>query len=287
MIPITSGAPTLQDVPKTWVVNPTKEEVAFEAKSVQVKLDDQGHVVAVFSEYNKVDKDMDVTLPGAFTDSAEVVLGAYNHASAMGNALPVGRGAIRVRGNMVTFDGKFFDTDSAKEHYATVKAVGDLQQWSYTYAVEKASFGEFEGQQVRFLEKLRVLEVSPVIEGSGNSTGTLIIKSRKDLPTLKEHGEHILTMFRQYIVRAKSALSERVKTSEEGQALESLLPQLRQEFDSLNEAVEKRSVEEVPIEGTDEDSVLGVVFSSMVQYDQTRSRLMRLGIANLPVLEEE
>jgi hypothetical protein len=55
-----------------------------------------------------------------------------------------------------------------------------LQEWSYSFDILDASFGEFEGKQVRFLRKLKVHEVSPVMLGAGIGTHTRAIKSDGD-----------------------------------------------------------------------------------------------------------
>ena len=60
----------------------------------EVKDADKGQVAAVFSTFDVVDLDGDVTKSGAFEDGAEVVISAYGHQSWQG-MLPVGKGTIR------------------------------------------------------------------------------------------------------------------------------------------------------------------------------------------------
>src|SRR5690606_30998985 len=55
--------------------------------------------------------------------------------------------------------------------------LGDLGQWSYGFDIVKHSFGEFEGRQVRFLERVKVHEVSPVLVGAGVGVRTLVAKA--------------------------------------------------------------------------------------------------------------
>ena len=55
--------------------------------------------------------------------------------------------------------------------------MGDLQEWSYGFDIVKAKSGQFEERDVRFLEKLLVHEVSPVLLGAGIGTRTLSAKS--------------------------------------------------------------------------------------------------------------
>ena len=48
---------------------------------VEIKSPDEGQVSAVFSTFNVLDWDNDVTLPEAFEDGAEVVISGYQHTS--------------------------------------------------------------------------------------------------------------------------------------------------------------------------------------------------------------
>jgi len=146
---------------------------------VEVKNEERGEVVAVFSTLDVIDHDGDVTLPGAFEDGAQTRMSGYNHSS-WGAVLPVGRGTIREVGKEAVLEGRFFmESENAREHFTVVKGMGELQEWSYGYDVVKASEGEREDRRVRFLEKLKVHEVSPVILGAGIATRTLSAKGRE------------------------------------------------------------------------------------------------------------
>lgn len=151
----------------------------MDTKSFQVEIKDaaKGEVEALFSTYNVIDKDGDVTLPGAFTDGAPTKISAYGHTSWSG-ILPVGKGTIHDTGNGAVLKGQFFlDTTAGKDTFTTVKELGHLQEWSYGYDVLEYSYGEFEGKQVRFLKSLKVHEVSPVLIGAGVGTMTMSAKS--------------------------------------------------------------------------------------------------------------
>jgi hypothetical protein len=63
-------------------------------QQVEIKNADRGEFSAVFSTFNVVDSDGDVTHPGAFEDGAEALVSSYGHQSWAG-ALPVGKGRIR------------------------------------------------------------------------------------------------------------------------------------------------------------------------------------------------
>lgn len=139
---------------------------------------DKGLVTAVFSTFNVKDHDGDVTLPGAFADGAEVRISAYNHESWKG-ALPVGKATIHQDDEKAWFDGQFFlDTQAGEETFKVIKGLGDLQEYSYGFDVLEGEPGVFDGENVQFLKRLKVHEVSPVLLGAGIGTRTLAVKGR-------------------------------------------------------------------------------------------------------------
>ena len=139
-------------------------------------LEKEGEFEAEFATLNVIDKQDDVTLPGAIEEGAPVKISAYNHTSWDG-ALPVGRGTIHEIDNKLVVRGRFFlDTFWGNETYKTVKNLADMQEWSYGYDVIDSMPGEFEGKPVRFLKKLKIYEVSPVILGAGVDTRVVDIK---------------------------------------------------------------------------------------------------------------
>ena len=146
---------------------------------------DKGEVTALFSRFAVKDFDDDWTLPEAFEDGAAVKISAWNHESWFAE-LPVGRGKIRVTSEGATLEGKFFlSTMRGKEHFEVVKALGELQEWSYGYKVLETGELTEEMERLgvrRVLKKLRVTEVSPVIQGAGVETRTLSVKRLDALP---------------------------------------------------------------------------------------------------------
>lgn len=145
---------------------------------LEFKAGEMGEFVARFATLNVVDHDRDVTETGAFPDGQETLIEAWNHNYGQ---LPVGKATIREEDDVARVEGAFFlDTQGGLEHYKTVKNLGELQEWSYTFRILEAGFGEFEGQQVRFLKKLDVISVAPVDRGAGINTGTLAVKDGRD-----------------------------------------------------------------------------------------------------------
>ncbi|MFJ4828402.1 HK97 family phage prohead protease [Streptomyces sp. NPDC088747] len=147
---------------------------------LEIKDADKGIVTAVFSTMNVRDLDGDYTREGAFTDGAKVAISAYGHKSWDG-ALPVGKGVVRVKGKKAVLEGQFFmNTQHGKDTFETVKALAEegLGEWSYGFDIEEHSYGKEGDQRVRYLDRLTVHEVSPVLRGAGVNTRTLSTKGR-------------------------------------------------------------------------------------------------------------
>lgn len=149
---------------------------------VEIKSESKGEITAVFSTLGVVDKDGDITVKGAMGNGLPVRLSAYNHKSWEG-ALPVGKGVIREVGNEVVFEGQFFmSTTHGRDTFETVKAMGELQEFSYGFDVVEAEEPNFEQKSAgarRILKSLAVHEVSPVLLGAGVGTRTVGVKGEK------------------------------------------------------------------------------------------------------------
>lgn len=134
----------------------------------------RGEFTAVFSTFNVIDHHGDVTVPGAFKEQA-VVVEPWNH----GWTLPAGKGILKSDDEKAWVEGEFFmETEVGREHYETVKGLGEMGEWSYTFDIEEAGHGNFEGQQVQFLRKLDVVGVGPVTRGAGIDTRTVTVKKK-------------------------------------------------------------------------------------------------------------
>lgn len=160
--------------------------------SVKVVDESKGEVQAVFSTLDVIDKDGDVTQPGAFGEQ-KVRISAYNHQS-WGGELPIGKGTIQEKGAEAILEGKFFmDMQKAHDTFVAIKELDDLMEWSYGFDILEKSEGKWPegtdgGQDVRFLKKVKVHEVSPVILGAGVDTRTLSAKESKGAIQYSETG---------------------------------------------------------------------------------------------------
>lgn len=174
----------------------------------EVKDADEGVVEAVFSTFDVVDSDGDITRKGAFDDGAPVLISAYGHTSWQG-ALPVGKGTIHERGDHAVMSGQFWlDTTQGKDTFAAVKRAEDLQEWSYSLHDVKWSMEEVDGRKVRILEKIRVKEVSPVLMGAGVNTRTLDVKSGM---RFTEHADAVLADVDELVARAQEVMALRAE----------------------------------------------------------------------------
>ena len=186
-------------------LNSNTEHKSF--KGIELKKEQPGSFLARIATLNVIDKDGDVTLPGAFPVGKTILVSAYMHGSWMG-ALPVGKGIIQEVGNEVRFEGEFnLNTEGGKAHYETIKFSPDLQEWSYGFiATDKEEDIEFEGNHVRrILKKVDVFEVSPVLRGAGMNTATLAIKSENNRgQTLADQTEMALTAVDGVVARVKA-----------------------------------------------------------------------------------
>lgn len=176
---------------------------------MEIKSPDTGEVQAVFSTFDVIDADKDVTRPGAFVDGSPVRISAYGHGS-WKDALPVGRGVIRTTPNEAILEGRFFlDTTPGRDTFTTIKEMGDLQEWSYSVDPVKVSFGEFAGEQVRFLEQIRVDEVSPVLLGAGVGTRTLSVKNHPE--KYLDHAAAVIAEVGGFLERTEDVIKSRTE----------------------------------------------------------------------------
>lgn len=148
-------------------------------RGVEIKDSNLGLIQAVFSTFDVVDRDGDVTRKSAFRNGAPVRISAYNHASWEG-ALPVGKGTIRVTDSEAILDGEFFmNTTAGRDTFEVVKQMGELQEFSYGFHITDSEPGEVDGKSVRVIKGVETAEVSPVLLGAGIGTRTLAVKGQK------------------------------------------------------------------------------------------------------------
>lgn len=147
-------------------------------------MDDEGRGVARIATLSAVDHDGDTYAKGAFGgESGEQyaqILAAHNWGT-----VPLGKARVFERGDEALAELHLnLDTAAGKEWHAALKfdleslegGSAPIQEWSYGFRVLDAGFEERDGEKVRVLKRLKVFEVSPVVQGAGINTGTLVMK---------------------------------------------------------------------------------------------------------------
>jgi len=189
----------------------------LEQKSLRLELkagdDAEGSFSATFATLGVVDHHGDVTLPGAFETRKEVLVGAYMHDIF---SLPVGKGVIRADEERAWIEGAFWlETGPGGDTYRTVKNAGGLMEWSYVFQVLEADHGPFDTGKgtvdVRFLKKLDVWSVDPVLKGAGVGTRTDSIKGLSRGLTFTDHADGIAGEAEAFLARVKERLAVRTK----------------------------------------------------------------------------
>lgn len=204
-----------------------------EFKQVQVKTDDQGQVSAVIATFGVIDRDEDIVEPTAFKTGQEVAI-VWSHDWSN----PIGKGTIQTSATEAIFSGQFFmDTQAGQEAYKTVKAMGDLQEWSWGFRTLKSNWEQREDQMIRHLVECEVFEVSPVLKGAGIGTRTLAIKSNLSM-SLSDQIQATREMADSLGARVRELKELRSKEGRELSAerkseLEQLTTELRQVTDLL------------------------------------------------------
>jgi HK97 family phage prohead protease len=157
------------------------ENLSFKNAPIELKEDgDKRYIEAVFSLFDTIDSDNDVTKSNALRSgyTGNKVPLVWNHDWSK----VIGRGIIETDNQKAVFKGYFLNTEAGKEAYNTVKEMQDMQQFSYGFQVMKSSKGthiDSKGEEVpvRVLEDVKVWEVSPVLVGAQQNSFVQALKS--------------------------------------------------------------------------------------------------------------
>jgi|TARA_B100001250_G_scaffold252670_1_gene217285 HK97 family phage prohead protease len=226
----------------------------------------EGKVEAVFSVFNEIDSDNDVVLPNSiksgYGDRGVAMVWAHDWKDV------IGRGEIVSDENKATFKGQFImDTERGRDAFNTVKAMGDLQQWSFGYEVLDSENGTFTKDgtdiDVRYLKDVQVWEVSPVLVGANQNTETVSVKEQniEDENTgtrFNEDVDELLTKLSAVLKRAKALTALRLskeKTLSEGSTavlseLQDSIQEVYQDIDTLLDVAGADDEEKAEIDDT-------------------------------------
>ena len=157
------------------------ENLSYKNAPIELKEDgDTRYIEAVFSLFDTIDSDNDVTKANALRSgyTGNKVPLVWNHDWSK----VIGRGIIETDNQKAVFKGYFLPTEAGKEAYETVKAMQDMQQFSYGFQVMKSEKGthiDSKGEEVpvRVLQDVKVWEVSPVLVGAQQNSFVQALKS--------------------------------------------------------------------------------------------------------------
>ncbi len=211
-------------------------------KAFQLKaMGDDGSGTAVIATLGVIDLDGDVTEAGAF-GSGQVAkfLPAHDWMSP-----PLGVATIKEVGTEVRADFQLnLAMPKAQEWHEALKfslSKGVRQEFSYGFKIRDSGFGEFQGQQVRFLKDLEVLEISPVVQGAGIGTELLSVKDHKSLPfadQIKAVVESVEAVTARAVdIRAKRQADGRDISPDRVKELEAMLRAIGKAAEALDAAV--------------------------------------------------
>lgn len=249
----------------------------MERKQLEIKsVDKSGDVAAVIATLNIKDKDGDVTLPGFFGVQYPSIVGSHDWQDIM-----LGKGKLSEDRDKAVFEGKFNldDPDAAKLHS---KLLFDMNnppaqiEWSYNLRLKKGARIPFtddekfgDGQWLGPVDGeagVKVNEVSPVLIGAGEATGTVSVKADGNNPSLTDMIKTSNTMLGRI---ASDITSLDAKLRNEGHELtdekRAVLAELVEELHKTLAAVSP-----VLIETTVDDGVMEAVLQAQRTFDRIR-----------------
>lgn len=171
-------------------------------KHAEIKdLTESGEVEAVVATLGVVDKDGDVTEQGFFGEQTTKIVSSHDWSDIL-----LGKGTVSDRdGRAAIFRGSLnLDDPKAEQLHAKLRydmaTPPPLIEWSYGFSIQPGGSRKdsHDGRDVRVLQPLpdggpgsKVYEVSPVLVGAGEGTGTLAVKgaTRSILEELAEQGD--------------------------------------------------------------------------------------------------
>jgi HK97 family phage prohead protease len=195
----------------------------FKAITGQINVDEaQGIVECFVSGIGNKDSVGDIVLPGAFTESLKrrkprVVWGHdWNHpigkvleiyeVGINDPRLPAKMRAARIGGLFarVQFNLK---SDKGREAFTNVAFYGEEQEWSIGYKTINAIYDN--ERRANLLQEVELYEVSPVLHGANQLTGTISIKAEDQSGQVDSFGKSKWKMFdREFAARIKEDYPE-------------------------------------------------------------------------------
>ena len=172
-------------------------EIRFKARAGQINIDQAKGIVECFvAAIGNKDSVGDIIIPGAFDGSLKRrkprVVWGHNWNEPIGKVLDIYEVAPKDR----RLPQKMFDagvgglfakvqfnmnSERGKEAFANVAFFGEEQEWSIGYKTIEADYDPTN--QANVLKEVELYEVSPVLHGANQLTGTLSVKDNDDCGT--------------------------------------------------------------------------------------------------------
>ena len=134
--------------------------------------DEKGILTILIATIGEFDKQNDRYLPESVLSRDTVPMAQYGHSE----GLPIGTGNVIVKGNGVYWEGQLdLENTDALTTYNHIKKMGGSQDYSFRATINGSDYVR-NNRGGRDIRKMTIYEVSPVLNGAGNQTGTVIIK---------------------------------------------------------------------------------------------------------------
>ena len=167
------------------------DQISFKALNGQINIDEaQGIVECFVAAVGNKDSVGDVVATGAFTESLKRrkprVVWGHSWNDPIGKVLeiyevPASDPRLPIKMKQAGVGGLFakvqfnLATEKGREAFASVAFFGQEQEWSIGYKTLNATFDP--GTQANILHEVELYEVSPVLHGANQLTGTISVKS--------------------------------------------------------------------------------------------------------------
>ncbi len=194
----------------------------LDLKSLTEEKLSKGLISVVFATMGVWDKDGDMAMPGFYGEQDVALLPTHDWSH-----VPLGKGKTREEGNQAIADIQMnLELQSAKDWLSAIKfdlKVGKpIQEYSYGFKVLDGGsrMGEGLGRQGRILQPRedgtpgsKIWEVSPVLVGAGEKTGTISAKAAGK--TFVDESQAVLDAADGLVERAKALAALREKEGRE------------------------------------------------------------------------
>ena len=256
-------------------------EIQYKASAGTFNLDEaQGIVECFVAGIGNKDSVGDVCATGAFTKSLlrrkpRVVWG-HNWNDPIGKVLdiyevPASDSRLPMKMKMAGIGGLYakvqfnLQSEKGREAFANVAFFGEEQEWSIGYKTLRAQYDQ--NMQANILHEVELYEVSPVLHGANQLTGTISVKNDSGKSETIER-----TVFASGPMQ--EAINVKPITSQENNAQDDLLQKISSEL-------EKRTASKIKIISLDKNSVVfdrqtsdGLVSKYMCKYHYDGQELM-------------